>query len=200
MSLSTIGSGLNTINSNYSTLINNLMAGSQMSGINNMLGYFMGGGSASEVNRQKSIAQVTAPINRMIPDARVQRQNALARAGIVLPSSVSEKVNADSGTRQASALADAIAGINQQFRREGDQNRALGLQTATNLEMSGRNNILSALQGQQSVSDQMLKLEQMKFSWGDLLTSLAGSAVGMGTDLATGALSKLFNIPLPGSS
>jgi hypothetical protein len=147
------------------------------------LDYFSKGGSATEKNRQMAIGGALAPINQMIPDARTRMQNAQARAGLFLPSTVSAKSDIDMGIKNSWERATAIEEVNQRFDQTMDKNKAIAAQLSQ-AQVAQLNNLLSALtqsQGQLGLEDKALNAkisQQSGFSLGNLFSSLIGGGAG----------------------
>lgn len=146
------------------------------------IGYLSGGGSATEKNRAGAMAQALSPINRMIPDVRTRQQNAMAKAGIILPGTVQQKMDIDLGTQEAWSRAQAIEEVNQRFDKTLDTNKAAAGQLA-GAQVSQIQNLLASMMGMQGrmaegISGMQSQEALRGFNPGDMFGSLAGGQFG----------------------
>lgn len=168
-----------------------------------MIEYFGKGGTATEANRQKAYSQVLAPINSMIPDARTRIQNAMARAGIMNPSTVSNKFESDLATQAAFQRGQAIEGVNERFDQRLDQNKSLALQSSQQFASLLKNLSLSAAgqKGQLALGQQAQDMQrsQLGTNWGQMLMGLGGSMIGGAFNPASGQASAAPPPPASGN-
>lgn len=151
----------------------------------NLAGYFAKGGGYTEAAKAKELATVMMPFEQQAQESRTQLQNEEARAGLLMPSTIRQKLGFDQAMKMAYGRAMATSQVEQKYLAGSEGNKALAFQTSSSRAAQIQSLLAQLAMQQTQIGAQVdMANKQMGFNMGDLFGSLFGSGLG--------SLSKLF--------